>query len=63
MDQLGLVSRQVQRQFKQLRDASWRVIDAARDADAVGADITAAVGPALDAAAAGRPLRTLWDPC
>lgn len=51
---------QVQRQFQQLRDDTWRVIDAARDADAVAADITAAVGPALDAAAAKQPLRTLW---
>lgn len=52
---------QVQKQFQLLRDDAWRIIDAARDADAVAADIKAAVGPALDAAAAGQPLRTLWD--
>ncbi len=51
----------MQKQFRLLRDEAWRVIDAARGADAVAADITAAVGPALDAAAAGQPLRTLWD--
>jgi hypothetical protein len=52
---------QVQRKFKLLRGMSWHVIDAARDADAVAADIAAAVTPALEAAAAGQRLRTLWD--
>lgn len=51
---------QVQRQFERLKDETWRMIDAAREADDVAADIRAAVGPALDTAAAGQPLRTLW---
>lgn len=51
---------QVQIQFEALRDDTWRIVDAGQSCDDVATEIAAAVVPALDAAAAGQPLQTMW---
>lgn len=54
------MQKRVAAHFKDLRGPRWRVLDAAREMDAVEADVYAVVAEAADAAKHA-PIPTLWD--
>ena len=47
-------------QFRALRDASWQVVDAAQSVEVVQQHVRTAADAAVERAAGGAPLRTLW---
>jgi dTMP kinase len=51
----------VLRQFAALRGPGWRVVDAAQSVEALHSELSAAAAGVVASAAAGEPLRRLWD--
>ncbi|KDD74830.1 hypothetical protein H632_c1047p0 [Helicosporidium sp. ATCC 50920] len=55
-----LLQASVKRQFESLRDASWHVVDAARDIPSIQADVQRLADDALRRADGGEGLQELW---